>query len=213
MLPATETDTAGSIVLGGRRGKLAVGPFRSIAWIATAILCAISSAAVATKLEGPPNYRFSFAFLVPLLWAAYFARRALDLQPLHFALFAGLLVLHDLGAFGCYTHHYAGLEFDYYVHFFGGLVGGAFVAQWGARRFALRGWRLAVAAVLLVTGVGGIHEIVEGASTRVLGPKNGMLKIDGDPYDTQDDLLNNLLGALAGVAIQTLLTRNRRRQS
>lgn len=210
MHTASEPERAAPIVFGGERGRTALGPFRAIAWTATAVLCAISLCAIATRLEGPPNYRFSFAFLVPLVWLVYFARRALDLQPLHFALFAGLLVLHDLGAFGCYTHHYAGLEFDYYVHFFGGLVGGAFVAHWGARKFALSGWKLALAAVLLVTGVGGIHEIVEGASTRVLGKENGMLKIDGDPYDTQDDLLNNLLGALAGFAIQSLIARKRR---
>jgi uncharacterized membrane protein YjdF len=188
----------------------AAASYRITAWIATLLFGAISGAALAgAPLAGPPGYRYSFAFLTPLVWVVYFARRRLDVSPLHFALFASLLLLHDLGAFGCYTRYYLGLQFDWYVHFYGGLVGGLFVARAGARHFGLRGWRLVVVVALVVTGVGGIHEIIEGMSTFVLGKSYGMLKIDGDPFDTPEDLLNNLLGSLVAVGANRLWVRRR----
>src|SRR5262245_51700301 len=135
--------------------------YRVIAWAATVCFTAISGLALAgVHLDGPPGYRYSFAFLAPLVWLVYWLRRRLDVPPLYLALFASLLLLHDLGAFGCYTRYYLGLQFDWYVHFYGGLVGGLFVARAGARHFGLRGWRLLLVTALIVTGVGGLHEIV-----------------------------------------------------
>ena len=112
--------------------------------------------------------------------------------------FAGALLLHDMGAFGCYTQHYLGLEFDAYVHFYFGFVAGLVLARWIGIEFHPTRLELAIGVVLLVTGLGGLHEIMEGASTWWLG-KDGMLKLDGDPFDTQKDLLNNVLGSLTAV--------------
>lgn len=178
-------------------GQRTATSYRVIACVATALFCVISF----VPRDGPENYRYAWLFLVPIIWATYLVRRRLDLLPSHFALLAAALVLHDLGAFGCYTESYLGLEFDYYVHFYFGLVGGLFVARALMLKFGLRGIALAGAVVLLVTGVGGIHEIIEAASTMVLGPERGMLKTDGNPTDTQEDLLNNVFGALTGFAL------------
>jgi len=59
-----------------------------------------------------------------------------------------------------------------------------------------------VAVGLFILGIGAVHELVECGTTIVLGKEKGMLKLDpNDPYDTQKDLLNNLLGALLATAI------------
>jgi uncharacterized membrane protein YjdF len=175
--------------------------FRRIAWSTTLALAAVSF------VFAPPGstYRFAILFLAPLLWAVYFLRHHLALHPVHYALFASFLLLHDLGVFGFYRRHFLGLQFDVYVHFYFGFVAG-FVAK---RAFQIRcgwhGWWLTVAVGLFILGIGAVHELVECGTTILLGKEKGMLKLDpNDPYDTQKDLLNNLLGALLATAVSSI---------
>src|SRR3954454_23538062 len=65
-----------------------------------------------------PTYHASPLFLLPLLWLPYFLRRKLHLLPLHFALFAAAILLHDLGAFGYYQRSPLPISFDIVVHFY-----------------------------------------------------------------------------------------------
>ena len=157
---------------------------------------------------GVAKYRFSFLFLVPILWAVYALRRRLSIQPLHFALFALALLIHDLGAFGAYSWSVIGLQFDWGVHFLFGLVGGLIVARALEAQLGAHGFGLGLLVVLVVTGIGGLHEIVEAASTRYLGQDLGMLYVGADnPYDTQEDLLANILGACVALALRRLRAR------
>lgn len=58
---------------------------------------------------------------------------------------------------------------------------------------------------VVILGFGAIHELIEWASTMILGPERGMLKAnDADPFDTQKDLFNNLLGTLLAMALYSL---------
>ena len=181
-------------------GAAPLSRYRAIAWFATGLLCLVSARAWFPGAGGTPNYRYSFLFLVPLVWFALRLRERLHLRPLHLALFAAALLLHDRGAFGCYTERYLGLEFDAYVHSYFGFVAGLVLAHWIQIEFHPTRLELAIAVVLLVTGMGGLHEIMEGLSTWWLG-KDGMLKLDGDPFDTQKDLANNVIGSLAAVLV------------
>src|SRR5262245_57195695 len=143
------------------------------------------------------TYRWSFAFLTPLLWLVYGFRKRLALRLVDFALFVVALVLHDLGALGFYERIFLGLRFDSYVHFAFGLVAGLILCR--AFRIGLRLSPLALwfAVPLCVLGLGALHELIEWSTTLLLGPERGMLKLrPGEPFDTQKDLLNNLLGAL-----------------
>jgi uncharacterized membrane protein YjdF len=182
------------------------GGGRSERFVAAAASLAFVLVSLASR-AGVPKYRFSFLFLVPILWAVYGLRRRLSIRPLHFALFAFALLMHDLGAFGAYSWSVIGLQFDWCVHFLFGLVGGLIVADVLHAQLGARGYGLGLLVVLVVTGIGGLHEIGEAASTRYLGKDLGMLHIGVDnPYDTQEDLLANVVGACAARARRRVRT-------
>jgi uncharacterized membrane protein YjdF len=74
--------------------------------------------------------------------------------------------------------------------------------------YRIVGWRLWIATILGILGFGAIHELIEWASSLALGPERGMLKVlADDPYDTQKDLLNNLLGTLLSLSFSTVFRR------
>jgi uncharacterized membrane protein YjdF len=174
-----------------------VNSFRTIGAVTTALLVLISLVS-----KGPVTYRYAFLVLVPMLWAVYALRYRLHIHPCHFAIFATALVLHDLGAFGSYGQEYYGLEFDTYVHFYFGIAGGFIVARSLRCCFGLTGWQLWVGTVIVILGLGAIHELIEYASTLLMGPEKGMLKLNSPDAktDTQKDLLNNMLGTLVALA-------------
>jgi uncharacterized membrane protein YjdF len=177
---------------------------KTIALVTTAILAAITLVA-----KGPATYRFAILFLGPMLWAIYFLRERLHIHPYHFAIFATALVLHDMGAFGSYGQEYYGLEFDTYVHFYFGVAGGFIIARALRACFGLSGWQLWVGTVIVILGLGAIHELIEFGSTMLLGPEKGMLKLNSPDAktDTQKDLLNNMLGTLLALLIYSLFRR------
>ena len=176
------------------------------AWIATAasvVFVALSFLAH----EESAKYRYSFLSLVPIVWVAFALRRRLELTLTEFALFALGLVLHDLGAFGAYQRSFVGLQFDWLVHTYFGVVGGLVLARIFDGRFRSP-IALALVVVLVVTGIGGLHEIVEAASTMFLGKDYGMLYIGADnPFDTQEDMLCNVVGSSAAVAVHLVRAR------
>jgi len=171
-------------------------PMKIIGLLATFIFIIISFLA-----RPGSTYKFSFLFLSAVLWGIYALRRKIFLHQFHFALLSSALLLHNLGAFGCYQRHYLSLEFDFYVHFYFGFVGGLIFYRAFHHYFRLSGWKLCLAVIIFILGIGGIHELIEYASSLAMGPEKGMLKyLQNDPFDTQKDLLNNLLGALlAGI--------------
>ncbi len=172
--------------------------FKLIGWVATGIILIFGLVG-----HGPATYRYAIVFLAPLLWGVYFARERLRLEPWQFGIFAFALILHDFGAFGTYGHFYFNLEFDTYVHFYFGFAGGLIVARALRLTFGLRGGKLWVGTVLVIMGIGALHELLEFASTMVLGDK-GMLKLnDPDKFDTQKDLGNNLDGCLLSLILYT----------
>jgi hypothetical protein len=180
---------------------------KQIAWITTALIALFGLIG-----SGPATYRVAILFLGPLLWGVYLARDHLHIEPWQFATFAGALLLHDLGAFGTYGHFYAGLEFDTYVHFYFGVAGAFIVASALGFNFRLTGWKLWVGTILIIMGVGALHELLEFLSTLMLGNK-GMLKLnDPDRFDTQKDLGNNLLGCLTALTIYAMMPRRGRRK-
>jgi len=180
---------------------------RVVAMAGTIIMVVLSLAAPSGS-----TYRYSFLFLLPLLWGVYALRYRLHLRPFHLGLFASALLLHNLGVFGFYRQEFWRISFDTYVHFYFGAVCAALLRQMLAGAYDLKAWRLWVAVILGILGCGAIHELVEWGSTMLLGPERGMLKtLADDPYDTQKDLLNNLLGTLTALTCAALYHRMRKR--
>ena len=179
---------------------MAVNPHLIIGAATTLILVVLSF----TAAQGS-TYRFSFLFLTAMVWGVYALRRKLFLHPLHFALLCSALLFHNLGVFGFYRREFFTLQFDTYVHFYFGFCC-AFLMTRGLRLgYSLNGWRLWLAVTLGILGFGAIHELIEFASTVALGPERGMLRtLADDPYDTQKDLLNNLLGTLLSLTCSSL---------
>lgn len=171
--------------------------FRAIAWAATAVFLLFSIVG-----NGPSTYRYAFVFLGPLLWAVYFLRHTLKISSAHFTFLALAFVVHNLGAFGAYRMNFAGLDFDTYVHFIFGMAGGFIVARALRLNLSLGAWQVWAGTILLILGLGAVHELIEFLSTLWLGPEKGMLKINSpDKFDTHKDLANNLFGALAALVV------------
>jgi uncharacterized membrane protein YjdF len=175
--------------------------FKTIAWVTTAVFAVITIVG-----NGPSTYRFAILFLAPLLWLVYFFRTRLHLHPVHFAVFASALVLHNAGAFGAYRQAFYGIDFDAYVHFYFGVAGGLIVARGLRGTFQLLGWQMWVGTAIVILGLGAIHELVEYGSTLLLGPEKGMLKLNSPDAktDTQKDLLNNLGGTLLALGLYSV---------
>lgn len=169
-----------------------------VAAIASAVLVALSVVAAAPG----STYKWSFLLLLPLVWAVYFLQDRLALRAWHFALFALAILIHDLGTFGFYRKTFFGLRFDCYVHFMFGLVSGLILFNAATERLPLSRKFLAFAVPIFIIGIGGLHELFECFTTILLGPERGMLKLHADePFDTQKDLMNNLLGAIVAVLL------------
>lgn len=183
-------------------------PFGLETRAALAILFSFGFVVLSALAPPSSTYRYSFAFLVPILWLVYFFREHLQLLPWHFALFSAGLLLHDLGVFGWYRREFLGVEFDTYVHFYFGLAGALIIAHFLRRVHGMIGLAWWTTVLLFVLGIGAIHELIEWASTLWLGPERGMLKVNAsDPFDTQRDLFNNLLGSLLALVISHFTER------
>ncbi len=77
-------------------------------------------------------------------------------------------------------------------------------------RLGLRGPVLALFVVLVISGIGALHEIAEAASTVALGKDYGMLITGPDnPFDTQEDLFSSVIGTCVGLAGIWLRARRR----
>ena len=174
------------------------------AFTVIALVASVAMVALSFFARAGSTYRFSFVFLLPMLWGIYGLRQRLFLHPAHFGLLASALLLHNLGVFGLYRREFFTLQFDTYVHFYFGFCC-AFVVRRGLETaYDIHGWRIWIAVTVGILGFGAIHELIEWASTMALGPERGMLKaLADDPYDTQKDLLNNLLGTLLSLIISS----------
>jgi uncharacterized membrane protein YjdF len=175
-----------------------------------ALVAIVASAAIVVLgfVGKIPTYRVAPAFLLPALWGAYFLRRKLTLHPMHFALLALAIVVHMLGTFGFYQRGFFGLSFDIYVHFYFAFAIALILERLFRHYLDGRAWAARVAALMFMMGFGALHEIMEYATYLLLGEERGMLKPHTSYFfDTQRDLLNNLLGTLTALVVAALHKR------
>lgn len=159
---------------------------------------------------------------VVLLAGLAAAHRRFPLTPIsHVAVF-GLCLLFVVGAHYTYSRVPFGLwlrdelaltrnPYDRLVHFAGGFVGGVLVREVLLRRTRLvRGWRTFGIVSMVVLAGAALYEILEWWIAVLVGREaSEFLAMQGDPWDTQADML---LGLLGGALAQLCLARLQDRQ-
>lgn len=178
--------------------------FRLIAWITSLFLVVLEFYSLWTG----SHYKYDFLFLMALLWGVYLLKDRFKVHPFHFFLLCVFLILHNLGTFGTYSMDFFGIEYDFYVHTFFGIVSGLMLY----RTYTLVGpykkkWFVCVTVIALVLGFSAFHELFEYAGAILVGEGEGVLFVgagDVDEWDTQKDMRNNLLGGLMALLIYFL---------
>ncbi len=148
------------------------------------------------------HYKYDFIFLMLLLFGVYFFKDKIKLHPFHYFLFSIFLILHNLGVFGFYSRFYFGIEYDFYVHTFFGIVSSLILYRTYNLIGPYKGWFKYIVIIAVVLGFSAFHELFEYAGAVLLGKGEGVLFVgagDIDPWDTQKDMRNNLFGALIGL--------------
>jgi uncharacterized membrane protein YjdF len=163
---------------------------------------AIVAMAVTARVK---TYYFAPLFLVPVVWIGFFARRALVLHPVHYALLCLAILLHMTGAYGWYQRSPLPHSFDIYVHFYFAFAAAFAVEQIIARRLQWNPWAARGATIIVIMAIGALHEVMEYA-TLYLGDESAMLKPDSYAWDTNRDLTNNLLGCVLALLISATLS-------
>lgn len=153
------------------------------------------------------HYKYDIPMCAALLVFVYMVRAAIHLSWLHYLLFACFLIIHCLGMFDLYESYPMGIEYDYWVHSIFGFISALVILRW-LRRSDLhlkRTVRIA-STLVIVLGVSAAHELYEYAGAILLGSGEGVLFIgagDLDQWDTQKDMLNNVIGGLIGILISS----------
>lgn len=175
--------------------------------VAIATIAILALAAAATV----PTYRVAPVFLLPVIWAIYLLRRRLGLRPLHHALLDSAILLHMSGAVGFYQRSPFPFSFDIAVHYYFALVVTLVLHRALEVNFSMKRWQLNLLTFMFMMGLASMHEIMEYSTYLTLGEEKGMLKPSTSYFfDTQRDLLNNLLGTLTALG---LIAGTRRIQS
>lgn len=150
------------------------------------------------------HYVYDFFLLQGLLWGMFFLKKRLNLFPFHFFLFGIFLVFHHMGVFGAYGWYFFGIEYDFWVHTYFGIITSLILYRAPTLIGGYDGWFKCAIIVFVVLGFSALHELFEFAGALILGKGEGVLFMgagDLDPWDTQKDMWHNLLGSIIGLLI------------
>lgn len=176
---------------------------KAILWITTAVLVLLEIYSLTTA----SHYKWDFIFLMALLIGVYAIRERIALHPLHYGLLALFLILHNLGTFGTYSNYYLGIEYDFWVHTYFGVVSALMLYRTYKLKGPYHGWFVYVAIIAVVLGLSAFHELFEYAGAVTVGEGEGVLFVgagDIDEWDTQKDMRNNLFGAIIALVLYYL---------
>ena len=160
---------------------------------------------LALNLES--HYKYDIPMCAVLLVFIYLVREFIHLNWIHFLLFALFLIIHCLGMFDFYELYPLGIEYDYWVHGIFGFISALVILRW-LRMSDLRLKRIVriSSTLIVVLGISAAHELYEFAGAILLGSGEGVLFIgagDLDQWDTQKDMLNNVIGGLVGIFVSS----------
>ncbi len=149
------------------------------------------------------HYKYDLIMCIFLTVALFLARKVLHLYWFHYLLFNVFLIFHNLGMYQYYDRYPLGIEYDYWIHGFFGLVSSLIIMRafvFSSEKLHLRTCMLLT--IVFVLGISAAHELYEFAGAMLLGEGEGVLFIgagDLDEWDTQKDMLNNLIGSIVGL--------------
>jgi putative membrane protein len=164
----------------------------------------------------PQNWALSSILPLTFVAALAFGRRSVPLSVTSYALIAGFLALHTVGAhytyaqvpIGQWLQGLLGLErnhFDRVTHFAFGLLLTYPLFELFHRLTGARGPLLLYLTFMTQLGLAGAWEIIESVVAQLARPDLGaaFLGSQGDPWDAQHDML----AATCGTVLALLLTR------
>ena len=177
------------------------GIIKAILFVSLAVFASLEIQALGMD----SHYKYDLLICAGLSILTYLFRQQISLHWFHFLLFNIFLLTHALGMFQLYETYPLGVEYDYWVHGFFGLIC-AFVSLQALSASVIKNsLRFSVMATIVIAlGVSALHELYEFAGAILLGEGEGVLFVgagDTDQWDTQKDMLNNLIGTLLGVLI------------
>ncbi|MFO0912571.1 MAG: DUF2238 domain-containing protein [Pirellulales bacterium] len=160
------------------------------------------------------RYKWDFIFIMLMWLGVYLLRSRIDLRPIPYAMLGLFLFLHFAGMFGWYQTYPLGIEYDYWVHGYFGFVAILLVLQAYHHYAVYSPLLISLASLVLILGFSAFHEIFEYVGAMLLGEGEGVLFIgagDLDEWDTQKDMVNNVLGGILGLIVFHLVYFARRR--
>lgn len=158
------------------------------------------------------HYKYDIPMCIILLASVYFFRDKIYLISTHYFLYSVFLLIHCLGMFDFYSIYIFKIEYDYWVHGYFGFISILIIINL-LKNFGHNLSNLVInfMAIIIILGISAVHELYEFAGALLLGEGEGVLFIgagDLDPWDTQKDMLNNLLGGLLGLALSIISIKN-----
>ncbi len=151
------------------------------------------------------HYKYDIVMCMFLLVALFYMKNLIYLKSSHYFLFSIFLLIHCLGIYDFYKLYPLNIEYDYWVHGYFGFISILIIIN------LLKNidWQLSITviylmAIITVLGVSALHELYEFAGAMLLGEGEGVLFIgagDIDQWDTQKDMLNNLIGGAIGLSL------------
>ena len=151
------------------------------------------------------HYKFDIPMCAALLIFMYRFSSSLYLHWMHYLLFSLFLWAHCLGMYELYKNYPLGIEYDYWMHGIFGFIFALFMLRWlGMSGFKLSKTIRISSTFIAILGVSAAHELYEFAGAIFLGSGEGVLFIgagDLDQWDTQKDMLNNVVGGIFGIFI------------
>ena len=158
------------------------------------------------------HYKYDILMCLVLLCAGYHYKSIIYLYWVHYLLFSLFLSLHCLGMYQFYEKYPLGIEYDYWVHGYFGFVSSLFILRYLSKsEYEFSRFFCVISTLVVVLGTSAAHELYEFAGAILLGEGDGVLFIgagDIDQWDTQKDMLNNLIGGIIGISLKLVFNND-----
>ncbi len=150
------------------------------------------------------HYKYDLIMTLILLVVVFVVQKKIHLHWFHYLLFAFFLTAHNLGMYELYDKFPLGIEYDYWVHGYFGVVSTLVIFRAIKRRKIITDSNTIIfLTIMMVLGISAAHELYEYGGAILLGEGDGVLFIgagDIDEWDTQKDMLNNLIGSITALS-------------